>query len=472
MTSTGVATDRSRWTALAVLCAGGLMIVVDQTIVSVALPVIKRDLGFSDSGLAWVVNAYVTAFGGLLLLAGRLGDLLGRRRMFVAGMTLFTAASLACGLATAAAALIAARFVQGVGGAMTSAVILGMIVSLFPDSRARAKAIGVFSFVQAAGGTLGSLLGGVLTQAVSWPWIFLINLPIGVATVLLALKVLRADRVPEPGRRADLLGGLLVTGGLMLAVYAIVSTEDHGFASLHTLAFGMSAVVLLVAFGLRQARIAEPLLPLAVFRSRNVSGANVTQALLIAAMFGFLFFSALYLQESLRYDALRTGLGLVPVALAIGAVSLGLSARLNTTFGERRVLLAGLGLLTAGLALLGRAPLDGSFLRDVLPAMLLIGTGFGAAMPALMSLGMSGATDADAGLRAGLFNTSQQVGGALGLAVLAALAAGRTADLAADGRTATAASTGGFQLALTTAAGLALLALLVAAVILRPPTPE
>jgi EmrB/QacA subfamily drug resistance transporter len=455
----------SRWAALAVLCTGALMIVIDQTIVSVALPFIKTDLGFSDSGLAWVVNAYVTPFGGLLLLVGRLGDLFGRKRMFISGMAVFTAASLACGLATAAPALIAARFFQGIGGAMSSAVVLGMLVPLFPLAADRAKAIGVFSFVQAAGGSLGSLLGGVFTQALSWHWIFLINLPIGVATVALAFRLLDADQARGVDRSADLLGGLLVTTGLMAAVYTLVSTADHGFASGHTVVFGAAAVGLLIAFLVREANTAEPLLPLRMFRSRTVSVANLTQALLIAGMFAFLFFGALFLQESLQYDALHTGLGMIPVAVAIGAVSLGLSARLNTRFGERPILLAGLALITAGLALLARA--GGVFVVDVLPAELLIGVGFGAAMPALMALGMSGATDQDAGLAGGLFNTSQQVGGALGLAVLAALAATRTDSLRAGGANEIAALTAGYHLAFAAAAGLALASLLITAVLLR-----
>jgi EmrB/QacA subfamily drug resistance transporter len=457
----------SRWAALAVLCAGALMIVIDQTIVSVALPFIKTDLGFSDSGLAWVVNAYVTPFGGLLLLVGRLGDLLGRKRMFICGMTVFTAASLACGLATAAPALIVARFVQGIGGAMSSAVVLGMLVPLFPLAADRAKAIGVFSFVQAAGGSLGSLLGGVLTQALSWQWIFLINLPIGVATVVFAVRLLGADQSRGIGRSADLLGGLLVTSGLMAAVYTLVSTADHGFASGHTLVFGAAATALLIAFLVREANTPEPLLPLRMFRSRTVSGANLTQAFLIAGMFAFLFFGALFLQESLQYDALHTGLGMIPVAVAIGAVSLGLSARLNTRFGERPILLAGLALITVGLALLSRAPIDSTFLDDLLPAMLLIGVGFGAAMPALMALGMSGATDQDAGLAAGLFSTSQQIGGALGLAVLASLAATQTDKLSAAGEGQIAALTGGYHLAFAVAASLALASLLIAAVMVR-----
>jgi EmrB/QacA subfamily drug resistance transporter len=419
-----------RWAALLVLCAGALMIVVDQTIVSVALPTIKADLGFSEAGLAWVVNAYVAPFGGLLLLAGRLGDLLGRRRMFIGGMLVFTVASLACGLADGATVLIIARFVQGIGGAMSSAVILGMIISLFPEPRERGKAIGVFSFSQAAGGSIGALLGGVLTQAVSWEWIFLINIPIGLATAVGAVKLLPGN--PTRKDSSDVSGGVLVTAGLVLAVYAIVSAD---------LFTGVLAVALLAAFVVREAKAEKPLLPLRMFRSRAVAGANVTQLLLIAGMFGFLFFSTQYLQISLGFKALNAGLGMLPVAVSIGAVSLGLSARLNAKFGERPMLLVGLALIVAGLALMGRAPAGGDYVVDVLPAMLLIGIGFGAAMPASMALGMSGATEADAGLASGMFNTSQQIGGALGLSILAALAAGQSDP------------TAGFHVAFLVAAG-------------------
>lgn len=388
----------SRWQALAVLCAGTLMIIVDQTIVSVALPAIRADLGFSEPGLAWVVNAYVIPFGGLLLLAGRVGDLLGRRRMFVAGMSVFTAASLLCGLAPTAGLLVAARFVQGVGGAMVSAVTLGMVVPLFPLARERARALGVFSFVQAAGGSLGSLLGGVITEAVSWSWIFYINLPIGLVTVFFALRLTRDLGTRGP---AHVLGGVLATGGLMLAVYAIVNGSWVA---------GAVAVVLL---GLVAARFASPL---GAFRS--VAGVNAVLGLLTAAMFSFLFFVVLHL-GSLGYSALGTGLAMVPVAVSIGVVSLLLSARLIGRFGERPVLVTGLVLIAGGLALL-------SVVTDAVAiqaAMVVLGVGFGAAMPALMALGMATATSADAGLLSGLFNTSQQIGGALGLSVLVAVAA-------------------------------------------------
>ena len=470
MTQADAATERSRWAALAVLCAGTLMIIIDQTIVSVALPIIKTDLGFSESSLAWVVNAYVAPFGGLLLLAGRVGDLLGRKRLFISGMVVFTLASLACGLANGAGTLIAARFVQGIGGAMCSAVILGMIIPLFPETKDRAKAIGVFSFVQAGGGSLGSLLGGVLTQTVSWEWIFLINIPIGLVTVLFAIKLLTSDRGIGFKGSSDSAGGILVTAGLILAIYTVVTTADYGFASAHTLGFGALAVVALAGFFIREARATNPLLPLRMFRYRAVNAANATQALLVAGMFGFLFFTALYLQQSMGLDALNTGLGMVPIAVAIGAVALGLSARLNTRFGERPVLLVGLTLITIGLVLLSRAPAGGSFVVDVLPAQLLMGIGFGAAMPALMTLGMSGATPADAGLASGMFNTSQQIGGAIGLSVLAAVAASHTDGLRAEGAAQVEALTSGFQLAFAVAASFAFASLVVAAVMLRRPS--
>ncbi|MFL6120373.1 MFS transporter [Actinophytocola sp.] len=391
----------TRWQALAVLSAGTLMIIIDQTIVSVALPAIRADLGFSRPGLAWVVNAYVIPFGGLLLLAGRLGDLLGRKRMFVAGMVVFTVASLLCGLAPTAGLLVGARFLQGVGGAMVSGVSLGMVVALFPAPAERARALGVYSFVQASGGSIGSLLGGVLTQTVSWPWIFYLNLPIGAVAVVLARR-LGADR--GVGRRADGLGGALATAGLMLAVYAIV---DQVWLA------GVAAVVLLGAFVLRESTAAAPLLPPRTLR--GVVGVNAVQALLAAAMFSFLFFVVLYL-VSLGYSPLATGLAMVPVSVSIGVVSLLFSARLNVRFGERPVLLTGLASITLGLALIAFAP--GAV---VVPATVVLGVGFGAAMPALMALGMSTATAADAGLLSGVFNTSQQIGGALGLATLVAL---------------------------------------------------
>ncbi|MEV7023328.1 MFS transporter [Kitasatospora sp. NPDC093558] len=447
---------RSRALALAVLCAGMLMIILDGSIVTVALPAIQDDLRFSPAGLTWTVNAYLIAFGGLLLLAGRLGDLIGRKRVFVAGLTVFTAASLLCTLATGQGMLIAARFLQGVGGAMASAVSLGMIVTLFPEPRERGRAIGAFSFVGAAGASIGQVLGGVLTQALSWHWIFLINLPLGLAAALLAARVLAADRGPGLRAGADGVGAALITAALMLGIYTIVGTGEHGWASARTLGLGALALALLAGFLLRQARAAQPLLPLRMFRSRNVSGANVVQLLMVAGLFGFQILIALYLQNVRGYGAAATGLAMLPAALAIGTVSLALSARLNARFGERPVLLAGLVLLVVALALLVRLPADADYVLDLLPTMLLA-AGFGLAISALTVLGMSGAGPADAGTASGLFNTTQQVGGALGVAVLTTLA-----DRPAGSPVA------GFHTAFAVAAGLLALATLLAALVLRP----
>jgi EmrB/QacA subfamily drug resistance transporter len=454
--------------ALVVLCAGMLMIILDQTVVNVALPSIQRDLGFTQSGLAWVVNAYLIAFGGLLLLAGRLGDLIGRKRVFVAGLVVFTLASLLCGAAQSATWLVAARFVQGAGGAMTSAVILGTIVTLFAEARERARAIGVYSFVSAAGGAVGLLAGGLLTQTVSWHWIFFVNLPVGVVATVLAVRLLEADEGIGLGAGADLPGAALVTSALMLGVYTIVAAADHGWASGRTLLSAAVAVALLAGFVVREATAANPLLPLRVFRRRNVTGANLVQVLMVAGMFGMFFLGALYLQRVLGYDALQVGLAFLPVALAIGTLSLGYSERLTTRFGARAVLLPGLALIVAGLALFSRVPVAGTYVVDILPSMLLLGVGGGVSFPALMTLAMSGASERDSGLASGLVNTTAQVGGAFGLAVLATLAAARTDALLGAGASETEALTAGFGLAFVAAAALAAVAFVLAATVLRP----
>jgi EmrB/QacA subfamily drug resistance transporter len=458
----------SRTAALAVLCAGMLMIILDGNIVTVALPAIQADLRLSPSGLTWVLNAYLVAFGGLLLLAGRLGDLIGRRRMFVAGLAVFTAASLLCGLATGQNMLVAMRFLQGAGGAMASAVSLGMIVTHFPGPAGRARAIGAFSFVGAAGASIGSVLGGVLTEAVSWHWIFFVNLPIGTAAALLAVRVLDRDEGLGLRAGADTLGAVLVTGGLMLGVYTIVQTDRFGWTSARTLGCAALALGLLAGFAVRQATAGAPLLPLRVFRSRDVTGANLVQVLMVSALFGFQILIALYLENVRGYGAAKTGLAMLPAAATIAVVSLGLSARLIGRFGERRVLLAGLALLVAAIGLLTRLPADAVYVRDLLPTMLL-GGGFGLAISALTGLGMSGAGPADAGVASGLFNTTQQVGGALGVAVLSTFAASRAQRLLAAGRTRPAALTGGFHVAFGVGTGLLVVAFAVAAAILRRP---
>jgi EmrB/QacA subfamily drug resistance transporter len=460
--------DRSRWSALVVLCVGMLMIVLDATIVNVALPSIQGDLGFSQSSLAWVVNAYLIAFGGLLLLAGRLGDLIGRRRVFMTGLAVFTAASLVCALAGSQSLLIGARFVQGAGGALTSAVILGMIVTMFPEPREQAKAIGVYSFVASSGGSIGLLAGGVLTEAISWHWIFFVNLPIGVGTALLARRLVAAERGIGITAGADVPGAALVTGALMLGVYTILEAGDYGWGSLHTLGLGALALALLSAFVAREARIENPLMPLRLFRSRNVAGANVVQALFVAGMFGMFFLGALYLQRVLGYGSLEVGLAFLPVTVVIGTLSLGFSERLNMRFGPKATLLPSLVLIAAALALFARVPVDASYVPDLLPVMVLLGLGAGVSFPALMTLSMSGATRSDAGLASGLVNTTLQVGGALGLAVLATLATSRTEGLLANGEPTASALTDGYHLAFLVGAGLVVAALAVAVSLLRP----
>ncbi|MCI3903977.1 MFS transporter [Streptomyces spectabilis] len=446
-----------------------LMIILDGSIVTVAMPAIQQDLNFTPAGLSWVVNAYLIAFGSLLLLAGRLGDLIGRKRMFVTGIGVFTLASVLAGAATSPAMLIAARFLQGLGGAMSSAVSLGILITLFTEPRERARAIAVFSFTGAAGASLGQVLGGVLTDALNWHWIFFINLPIGLAALLLALPALPADRGLGLRAGADLTGALLVTAGLMTGIYSVVKVEQYGWTSAHTLGFGALAVVLLGGFVVRQTKARTPLLPLRMFRSRAVTGANVVQMLMVAALFSFQVLVALYLQNVLGYGAAETGLAMLPAAAVIGAVSLGVSARLNARFGERNVLLAGLVLLLGVLGLLTRVPVHADYWVDLLPVMLLA-AGFGLALPALTSLAMSGARADDAGLASGLFNTTQQIGSALGVAVLTTLAASRTESALASGRPRPEALTSGYHLAFGIGAALLAAALLIAATVLRPTT--
>ena len=462
----------SRWLALIVLCAGMLMIILDGTIVNVALPAIQADLEFSQPGLAWVVNAYLIPFGGLLLLAGRAGDLLGRKQMFLAGLVVFTLASLLCGLAGSQEMLIAARFVQGIGGAMAAAVILGMIVTMFPEKAEQSRAIGVFSFVAAAGGSIGLLAGGVLTQAISWHWIFFVNAPIGIAAFLFAVRLVPGERGIGLRHGADVLGALLGTSGLMLGVYTIVKAADYGWGSARTLIVGAVAVALLAAFVWRQARVANPLLPLRILASRNLAGANLIQVLMVAGMFGMFFLGALYLEKVLGYDPLQIGLGFLPVGVGIGALSLGASARLSGRFGERFVLVGALLLILAGLALLTRAPVNASYVTDFLPSTVLMGVGAGLGFPAMMTLAMSGVTKDDSGLASGLVNTTQQVGGALGLAVLATLSTSRTNGLLAAGESPVEAMTSGFRLAFGVGAALVAVAVGLAVFVLRRPEPD
>jgi EmrB/QacA subfamily drug resistance transporter len=463
--------DRTRWLALYVLCAGMLMIVLDATIVNVALPSIQDDLGFSQNNLAWVINAYMIPFGGLLLLAGRMGDLLGQRRVFLVGLAIFTTASLVCAISQGQEMLVGARFIQGIGGALASAVILGMIVTMFPEPAAQAKAIGVYGFVASAGGSIGLLLGGVLTDAISWHWIFLINLPIGIGVAYLAKRLVANPDGIGLSEGADFPGALLLTSSLMLGVFTILQISKWGWGDSRTLILSAISAVLLALFIFRQARIANPLMPLRLFRSRNVAGSNVLQALLVAGMFGMFFLGALYLQRVLDYTPLQVGLAFLPTTIVMGGLSLGFSEKLIMRFGPRTTLIPGVCLVVAALLLFARTPVDGNYLTDLLPPFLLIGIGVGTSFPAIMTLAMSGATPEDAGLASGLVNTSMQVGGSIGLAVLATLSTERTNSLLADGEGHLQALNSGYHVAYLIGAGLAAIAAAIAVFVLRAPEP-
>jgi EmrB/QacA subfamily drug resistance transporter len=439
--------DDRRWFALLILCLGDLMIVLDVTIVGVALPSIRADLGFSEESLAWVVNAYLITFGGLLLLGGRLGDLFGHRRLFLAGIASFTAASAVCGFSSSQGMLIGARAVQGVGGAVVSAVALSLMMTLFTEPTERAKAMGVFGFVASGGGSLGVLLGGILTDTLDWHWIFLVNVPVGLLVVVLALVVIPGARVAMAAQRLDLAGAVTVTASLVIAVYAIVKGNETGWLTGRTLGLLAASAVLLAMFLAIEARVPSPLVPLGLFRLRNIAVSNAVGVLWAGAMFAWFFLTALYLQLVLGYSPLEVGLAFLPGNLIMGALSIGLSAKLVMRFGIRPPLTAGLLLASLGLLLLARAPADGTFAIDVLPSMILLGLGAGTAFNPVLLAAMSDVEPTEAGLASGLVNTSFMMGGALGLAVLASLAASRTDALAADGESAAAALTGGYHVA-------------------------
>jgi EmrB/QacA subfamily drug resistance transporter len=439
--------DRSRWLALYVLCLGTLMIVLDVTIVNVALPSIKDDLGFTQASLAWVVNAYLLTYGGFLLLGGRLGDLFGHRRLFLLGLSLFTAASLWCGLSTSEGMLIVARSVQGIGGAIVSAVSFGLVMTLFTEPAERAKAMGIAGFVASGGGTIGVLLGGVLTDTLNWHWIFLVNLPIGAVVILLSLRLLPPTPGHAAGESIDFGGAVTVTGALMLAVYAIVNGNQAGWGSGQTLGMLAGAVALLGLFVVIESRVRQPLMPLRLFKLRNVATANGVAVLWAAAMFAWFFMSALYLQLVLGYTPLQVGLAFVPSNIIMGALSIGVSAKLVMRYGIKRPLGTGLLVAAVGLELFARAPVDGNFIIDVLPSMILLGFGAGIAFNPVLLAAMNDVEPQEAGLASGFVNTSFMMGGALGLAVLASIAASRSNHLLAAGNGNLSALLGGYHLA-------------------------
>lgn len=458
---------KQRWWALLVLCLGVLMIVLDTTIVNVALPSIRQDLHFTETSLVWVVNAYMLTFGGFLLLGGRLGDLFGHRRMFLAGLTLFTIASLACGLAQSQALLIGARAAQGLGGAVVSAVSLSLIMNLFTETGERARAMGVYGFVCAGGGSIGVLLGGLLTSALSWHWIFLVNLPIGLLVYALCLRLIPPAAPAAGDTPLDVAGALSITASLMLAVYAVVNGNEAGWTSVQSLVLLGTAAALMALFLAIEARVAAPLMPLSLFRLRNVATANVVGVLWAAAMFAWFFVSALYMQLVLGYSPMEVGLAFLPANLIMAAFSLGLSAKLVMRFGIRAPLAVGLAMAALGLALFARAPVDGAFAADVLPGMLLLGLGAGVAFNPMLLAAMSDVEPSQSGLASGVVNTAFMMGGSLGLAVLASLAAMRSAGLTAAGASPVQALNGGYQVTFLAGAAIAALAALLSAVFLR-----
>ncbi|HEY8409617.1 MAG TPA: DHA2 family efflux MFS transporter permease subunit [Gaiellaceae bacterium] len=458
---------RTRWLALVILCVGDLMIVVDTTVVNVALPSIRNDLGFSQTSLAWVVNAYMLTFGGFLLLAGRFGDLFGHRRLFLGGTAAFTVASLLCGISTTKGMLVAARAVQGLGGAVVSAVAFSLIVVLFTEPSERAKAMGVFGFVMSGGGSIGVLAGGVLTDLAGWHWVFLVNLPIGVLVTVVGLRLLPAVHTGAERTRLDVPGAIAITGAMVLAVYAIVNGNSAGWTSAQTLGLLGAALVVGAAFLAWESRVPAPLMPLGIFRHRNLSVANVVGVLWAASMFALFFLSALYLQLVLHYSPLQVGLAFLPGNLIMMAFSLGLSAKLVMRFGFRKPLAFGLGVAALALLWFARAPVHGSFVVDILPSMVLIGIGGGLAFNPVLMAAMSDVEQKDAGLASGITNTAFMMGGALGLAVLASAAAAHTRSLTASGHSAAAALTGGYHVAFLLGAVFALAAAAVGAALLR-----
>ena len=452
-----------------VLCTGFLLIVVDMTIVNVALPSIQRDLGFTQSGLAWVINAYLIAFAGFLLLAGRLGDLFGRKRVYLVGLGIFVSASVLCGLSLNQPMLIAARFIQGIGGAVSSAVILAMIVTLFPKPEDQARAFGIFSFIASAGAAVGLLAGGLITQAVSWHWIFFVNVPIGVVTAAVSARMLASDRGIGIGKGADFIGATLVTVALMLGVYTIVESSVYGLGSLRTIGFGALSIALLAAFIVRQVLASNPILPLRVFASRKLSAANVVQALMSSAFLGFFFMASLDLERVLGYGPMAIGLAFLPVAVVMGLFSLRFSAQLINRFGPLAILVAGQVVVAIALAVLALGPTNATYAVHLMVPLALLGLGGGLSFPALTIIAMSDAQPSDAGLASGILNTTGQVGGALGLAVLATLAGSRTLNLARDGVDATAALAGGYHLAWLVGAATAVVTVALAVSLLRTP---
>ncbi|HEX4539027.1 MAG TPA: MFS transporter [Acidimicrobiales bacterium] len=464
--------DRRRWIALVVVCLAMLMNALDASIVNVALPAVQRSLHFSQSGLTWVVDAYLISFGSFLLMAGRLGDLIGRKKVFLVGVTLFTLASIACGSADSQAMLVTARFVQGIGGALSASVIVAIIVTEFPSPVERAKAMSAYVFVAVGGGSVGLLAGGVLTQALSWHWIFLVNVPIGIATLILG-RILVVENVGLGIRQGvDVVGSVLVTLSLMIGIYGIVTASSDGWASPHTLASLGIAVGLFAGFIVLESRLANPIMPLRILRLRTLTGSSVIRGCIITGMFSTFFIGALYLEHVLGYSPIRTGLAFVPQVVVMAAMSAGITARLINRFGPKPVMYPALVLTAAGLILLALAGEHASYFPQIFFPFLLLGVGAGASFMPLLQIAMSEIPNADAGLGSGVVNVSQQLAGAVGLAVLSTIATSRTRSLVAGGHPLVGSLTSGYHLALYIAAGCVLAGLVLAPVLLRTTEPS
>jgi EmrB/QacA subfamily drug resistance transporter len=461
--------ERRRWIALGVLCLGQLMMVLDATIVNVALPSIQHDLHFSQGNLTWVIDAYLITFGGFLLLAGRMGDLVGRKKVFLSGLVLFTAASIFCGLATSQAMLIGGRFVQGIGGAVASAVILAIIVTEFPEKAEQAKAMGMYAFVSAGGGSIGLLAGGALTQSLSWHWIFFVNVPIGIITFVLGSALIEENRGIGLAGGVDVAGSVLITLATMLGAFAIVKSTEYGLLSARTLGIGGASLVLLGAFFALEARIANPIMPLRILRLRTLMGSSLVRGLLVTGMFSAFFLGALYLERVLGYDAIDTGLAFMPLTISIAALSMGLAVKAVNRFGPLNTLAAGLAAIAAGLLLLATQGVHAGYFPGLFFAFLLIGLGAGASFLPLLTMGMADAPPQDAGLASGIINVSVQLFGAIGLAALGTVATDHTKALTAAGHSLPSALTGGYHLAYIVAASCVALGILAAFLILRPP---
>lgn len=461
-----------RWATLAVVCLAQLMIVLDVTIVNVALPAIQGDLHFTQSNLTWVVNAFLITFGSLLLLAGRLGDLAGRRRVFLVGVVIFTAASLLCGVAPSQGVLIGARLLQGVGAAAQASVILAIIVTEFPEAHERARAMSAYVFVSVAGGSLGLLAGGLLTQVLSWHWVFFVNLPIGVATYALGHALIRRDRGLGFGHGVDWLGSLLVTVSLGTGIYAIVEAASHGWLSSTVVGLGLASAALMTAFLLVEARIDNPIMPLRILRLRGLVNASLVRGFLVTGMYSTFFLGTLYLEQVRHFSALGAGAAFLPWTLTVAILSQGITARLVERYGEFRVLTRGMVLAAAGLVLFATVGEHTAFFPTIFFACLAIGLGIGVAFMPLLTIAMAGVPAHDAGLASGITNVSQQLSGAFGLAVLSTVAANHTKSLISDGHSVPASLIGGYQVAFIAGAVAIMAGAALAYVLLRPGGPR